>query len=276
MRRMTLFLCLLGLAFVPAGAAPRALVLATTTSTEDTGLLEALLPRFERQTGLKVKVIAVGTGQALELGRRGDADVLMVHAPEAEKAFVAEGHGIDRRELFYNDFVLVGPAADPARVRGSRSAAAALKAIAAAGARFASRGDDSGTHKKELSLWRQAGLQPRGRWYLSVGSGMAETLRFAGEQSAYTLADRGTWLVLGKSLPLRVLFKGDPQLRNVYSVMAVNPRRHPHVRREEARRLTRFLLHPDTRKQIARFGKERFGQALFRLLPPPKSIPASG
>src|SRR5207247_2204741 len=173
------------------------------------------------------KMIAVGTGQALALGRRGDADVLLVHAPQAEKQFMAEGHGIERRPVFYNDFVLDGPADDPAHVRAARSPAAAMAAIAQAHALFISRGDDSGTQKKELALWRSAGITPAGSWYLSAGAGMAEDLRMAAERRAYTLSDRGTYLALARSLRLAILFQGDPSLRNPYAVICVNPRRHP-------------------------------------------------
>jgi tungstate transport system substrate-binding protein len=262
---MVLFLFLVTLGRV--SAAPRTVILATTTSTQDTGLLDALVPRFQRETGLAVKVIAVGSGQALELGRRGDADVLLVHAPEAERQFVAEGHGIERRPVFYNDFVLVGPAADPAGVRRTKSAAAALQAMAAAGAVFVSRGDDSGTHKKEQALWKAAGITPSGSWYLSAGSGMAAVLRMASERRAYTLTDRGTYLALRRTLQLQVAFEGGAALRNPYAVIVVSPRRHPRVNSTGARRFAAFLLRPATRKLVASFGKERFGQALFSPFP---------
>ncbi|HEU4753291.1 MAG TPA: substrate-binding domain-containing protein [Armatimonadota bacterium] len=245
-------------------AAPGTLVLATTTSTQDTGLLDALLPRFEKQSGLKVKVIAVGTGQALAMGRRGDADVLMVHAPEAEKQFVAEGHGIERKDLFYNDFVVVGPAADPAGVGRQKSLSGLMAALAAGAAPFISRGDDSGTHKKEQALWKQAGLQPSGPWYLSAGAGQAEALRMASERGAYVLTDRGSYLALAKTLRLRLLFRGDPALRNPYAVIVVNPAKHPGVNVEGARHFSAYLLAPGTQRLIAAFGKDRFGQPLFR------------
>jgi tungstate transport system substrate-binding protein len=245
----------------------RSLVLATTTSTQDTGLLDALVPRFEKQTGLKVKVIAVGTGQALELGRRGDADVLLVHAPEAERQFVQQGHGVERKPVFYNDFVLVGPAGDPARVRQANSAPAALKAIAGAEAFFVSRGDDSGTHKKEQALWRTAGVNPAGRWYLSAGAGMAEALRMASERQAYTLSDRGTYLSLRNTLELQILHAGDAALQNPYAVITVSPRRHPHVNTAGARRFAAFLLTPATQRLVARYGKERYGEPLFHVWP---------
>lgn len=264
MRRLLALLLLLALV-LPAGAGPRDLVLATTTSTQDTGLLDVLIPRFERESGLKVKVIAVGTGQALELGRRGDADVLLVHAPAAEEAFMKEGHGAERKPVFYNDFVLVGPAADPAGVREARAPGAALTAISRSGALFISRGDDSGTHKKEQALWKEAGLTPQGKWYVSAGAGMAEALRMASEREAYTLSDRGTYLALSRTLRLKVLFQGGESLRNPYAVITVSPTRHPTVNAAAARRFEAFLLSPDTRRLVASFGKEKYGMPLFRL-----------
>jgi tungstate transport system substrate-binding protein len=270
------FLSLL-LAFLVLGTglcstAPRPVVLATTTSTQDTGLLDALVPRFEKETGLTVKVIAVGTGQALELGRRGDADVLLVHAPAAEQQFVAEGHGIERRPVFYNDFVLLGPAADPAGVRSTRSITAALKGIAGARATFISRGDDSGTHKKEQALWKEAGVTPSGGWYRSAGAGMAEALRMGSELGAYTLSDRGTYLALARTLHLSVLFEGGAALQNPYAVIVVNPRQHPGVNVAGARRFAAYLLRPATMRWISTFGKDRYGQPLFH----PFSLPDAG
>jgi tungstate transport system substrate-binding protein len=266
-----LFLLILPMLPVSATATPRQVLLATTTSTQDTGLLDALVPRFEKATGLKLKVIAVGTGQALELGRRGDADVLLVHAPAAEQQFVTEGHGIEHRPVFYNDFVLAGPTADPAGIRSSRSITAALKAIAAAGATFISRGDDSGTHKKEQALWKKAGVTPSGGWYRSAGAGMAEALRMGSELGAYTLTDRGTYLALSRTLRLSVVFQGGTALQNPYAVIVVNPRRHPGVNVAGARRFVQFLLQPGTLRWIGAFGKDRFGQALFH----PYALPSS-
>jgi tungstate transport system substrate-binding protein len=262
-------LALLFGALQPAVADQKTVVLATTTSTQDTGLLDQLVPRFERRTGLKVKVIAVGTGQALELGRRGDADVLLVHAPQAELKFMAEGHGIERRPVFYNDFVLVGPAEDPAHVRHARTAAAAIKAIALAQSTFVSRGDDSGTYKKEQALWKSAGISPGGRSYLSAGSGMAEALRMAAERQAYTLSDRGTYLALSRTLPLQVVFEGGQALRNPYAVICGNPQRHFGVNIAGARQFAAFLLLPETQQFIDSFGKTRFGQSLFHTYPAP-------
>lgn len=239
------------------------LTLATTTSARDSGLLDALLPRFRAQSGIEVKVVAVGTGQALELGRRGDADVLLVHAPDAEKRFVEAGYGVGRRPLMHNDFVIVGPKEDPAGVAGEASAVAALRKIAQAQAPFVSRGDDSGTHKKEKKLWREAGLRPDGPWYLEAGTGMAATLRVANDKRAYTLTDRGTFLAHRDRLDLKILCEGDPRLRNFYSVMLVNPARHPHVKSEAAGRFIDFLRSPAIQKFIGQFGRERYGEPLF-------------
>jgi tungstate transport system substrate-binding protein len=238
-------------------------ILATTTSTQDSGLLDDLVPIFEKQTGIKVKVIAVGTGEALAMGRRGDADVLLVHARSAEDAFMAAGFGSLRRDVMHNDFVLVGPAADPAKVRGF-PIQTALKQIAGASALFATRGDGSGTHSRELALWRQAGFDPpNGAWYLSTGQGMGETARIASEKAAYLLIDRGTFLALRSVLSLAVVCEGGPDLRNPYGVIVVNPERFPGVHAEEARALADWLVSPATQRLIGQFGKARFGEPLF-------------
>jgi tungstate transport system substrate-binding protein len=257
---------------------PRPLRLATTTSTADSGLLSALLPDFERACGCKVQVIAVGTGQALALGRSGDVDVLLVHAQEQEEAFVKDGFGVRRHHVMSNDFVVVGPPADPAGVRGAARVANALKAVATGGHAFASRGDKSGTHARELSLWKAAGVSPSptSGWYLAVGQGMGETLTFANERQAYTLADRGTWLAMRDKVPaLRLLFGGesmgpspDPGLRNDYGVILVSPRRHPSVNAPVAERFVTWLLSPPTQERVGAFGRERHGQPLF--------LPAAG
>jgi tungstate transport system substrate-binding protein len=239
------------------------LVLATTTSTQDSGLLDLLVPLFRDQSGIEVKVVAVGTGQALELGRRGDADVLLVHDPNAERRFVDGGWGVGRRPVMYNDFVLVGPPGDPAGVRGLASAAGAFVRIAAARAPFVSRGDESGTHAAEKAVWRQAGVEPRGGWYVSAGAGMAQVLRLASEKRAYTLSDRGTFLAQRRGLELEILHEGDRLFKNQYSVIRVNPEKHPHIRSQTAQRFADFLLEPATQKVIADFGKDRFGQPLF-------------
>ena len=250
------------------------LTLASTTSTNDSGLFDAILPRFEAESGIQVRVVAVGTGQALELGRRGDADVLLVHDRASEDAFLAEGHALFRRDVMYNDFVIVGPNADPASVRGRQPAAAALAKIAEREAPFVSRGDDSGTHKAELRLWKAAGVDPRsasGRWYREVGSGMGATLNVANELPAYTLADRATWLAFQKRDALAVLVQGDPALRNPYGVLVVAPARHPHVKVELATRFADWLTGPAGRAAVEGF--RIGGETPFFLLPPTEARP---
>jgi len=242
---------------------PTTITLATTTSTRDSGLLDVLVPAFERQTGVEVKVIAVGSGQALEMGRRGDADVLLSHAPDAEQKFVAEGYGARRRLVMHNDFVLVGPESDSAGVKDEDSIVAVLAQIADSEAAFVSRGDESGTHMKEQSIWEQAGIAPQGSWYIEAGSGMAQTLRMASEKGAYTLSDRGTFLSQRKGLDLAIVFSGDPLLRNQYAVIPVDPEKHPHVEAEAARRFADFLLAPKAQRTIGDFGVKKYGQPLF-------------
>jgi tungstate transport system substrate-binding protein len=237
--------------------------LATTTSTQDSGLLDVLVPLFHEQTGTEVKVVAVGTGQALELARRGDADVLLVHDPEAERLFMDQSWGVGRRPVMYNDFVLVGPSADPAGIKGAPSVAASFAGIARAGAPFVSRGDESGTHAKERTVWQKSGVEPQGPWYIKAGAGMGQVLRMASEKRAYTLSDRGTFLAQRRGLDLDILYEGDPLLKNQYSVILVNPEKHPHVRSVAARRFADFLLTPATQKVIADFGRDRYGQPLF-------------
>jgi tungstate transport system substrate-binding protein len=246
-----------------AGAAEARLRLATTTSTENSGLLGHLLPRFEKSCGCKVDVIAVGTGKALKLGERGDVDVVLVHARRLEDKFVAEGFGVDRRDVMYNDFVVLGPAADPAGVKGAGDAAQALARIAKAGAPFVSRGDQSGTHEKEQELWRLAGGVPQAKWYLEAGQGMSEVISMALERSAYTLADRATFQAHPGRAGLAVLSQGDPALFNPYGVIAVNPERHPAVAAALARRFMDFLTGPEGRRAIVDF--QVAGQQLFFL-----------
>ncbi|MDI7275249.1 MAG: substrate-binding domain-containing protein [Anaerolineae bacterium] len=243
--------------------APARLILATTTSTADSGLLNYLLPAFEERYRCKVDVIAVGSGQAMKLGEDGNCDVLLVHSPEAERRFVAAGHGTSRLDVMYNDFVIVGPASDPARVSALRDAALALTQIADAGARFISRGDDSGTHVKELAIWERAGLTPGGSWYVSAGQGMGAVLTMASEQQAYTLSDRATYLAQRNSLQLVVLVEGDEALRNPYTVIAVNPEEHPGVNAALAASFQEWLTSLETQERIAGFGREEFGQSLF-------------
>jgi tungstate transport system substrate-binding protein len=261
-RNLSLLALLLLAAALPAAAQP-SLILATTTSTQDSGLLDDLLPRFEAATGLRVKTIAVGSGEALAMGRRGDADVLLVHSREAEDEFMEEGFASLCLDVMHNDFVLVGPAEDPAGIRGL-SAVEALKRVARRGALFASRDDRSGTHAREVALWKQAGVEPAGKpWYVATGQGMGETARVASEKRACTLADRGTFLALAKTLDLAVLVEGSPELRNSYRVLVVNPQKHPKARAAEARRFAEWLVSSDTQKAIGAFGVAKFGQPLF-------------
>jgi tungstate transport system substrate-binding protein len=229
------------------------ITVASTTSTENSGLFGHILPIFTARTGIEVRVVAQGTGQALETGKRGDADVVFVHSRAAEEAFVAEGWGVQRFDVMYNDFVIVGPEGDPAGAGKAESAMAAMAAIAAAEAPFASRGDDSGTHKAELALWAAAGVQPAGEWYLETGAGMGATLNVAAQVPAYTLTDRGTWLSFGNRGPLVVVFQGDPVLFNPYGVMLVNPARHPHVKAEAGQVLIDWLVSDEGRAAIAGF-----------------------
>lgn len=237
--------------------------LATTTSTRDSGLLDVLVPLFEQQSGLDVKVVAVGSGQAVELGRRGDADVLLTHAPDLESQFVNDGYGLARLPVMHNDFVLVGPPADPAQIHTEVTVTAAFAKLAGGGALFVSRGDKSGTALKEESIWKQLDVQPEGEWYLRIGSGMAETLRMASEKQAYTLSDRGTFLALRDTLELEVLSEGDPRLQNPYAVIVVNPARHPHVNAGGAQQFADFLLAPQTQAVIEGFVDDQSGETLF-------------
>lgn len=214
----------------PAQGDERTVRLATTTSTENSGLLQVLLPPFEKQRGYRIHVIAAGTGKALRMARDGDVDVVLVHAYTEEKKFIALGHGVNRRDVMHNDFIIVGPGTDPAGIRGSKDAVAALQNIATSSATFISRGDDSGTHKRELALWQAAGLRPAGKWYHQVGQGMGKTLQMAKELSAYTLTDRGTWLAQHRKITnLDIVVEGDPRLYNRYGIIAVNPEKYPDV-----------------------------------------------
>lgn len=239
------------------------LILATTTSTQDSGLLDVLIPRFEAQSGYQVKTVAVGSGQALKMGEEGNADVLLVHSPQAEEAFMQAGWGKDRVRVMHNDFVLLGPPSDPAQIRGL-DVATALRTIAEKGVLFVSRGDNSGTHALELSLWRRLNLDPQGQpWYLETGQGMGATLMVAAEKQAYTLSDRGTFLAYRDRIGLEILVEGDKELQNIYHVITVNPERWPQVNYAGAVALMTFLVHPETQKLIASFGVEQYGQPLF-------------
>jgi tungstate transport system substrate-binding protein len=239
--------------------------MASTTSTQNSGLFDYLLPIFEKKTGIKIDVVAVGTGASIEIGKRGDADVVFVHAKEQELKAVEEGWFVNRHDVMYNDFVVIGPPADPAKVKGMKSAADALKTIAGSGASFVSRGDKSGTHTKELSLWKKAGIEPVGqKWYLEVGQGMEKTQRIADEKKAYTLTDRGTWLATKDKdkLELVIVLEGDPVLFNQYGVMAVNPEKHKHVKFKEAMEFVNWIISKDGQAAVAAF-KDKNGNALF-------------
>lgn len=246
---------------------PGELLLATTTSVNDSGLLDDLVPIFENETGINVKVIAVGTGAALRMGELGNADALFVHAPPAEKELLAAGHVINRRLVAFNDFLIVGPADDPAGLRAITDVETALTLISDARATFVSRGDDSGTHKKELTLWAAAGIQPRGDWYLEAGQGMGATLNVADQRNAYLLTDRATFLALSRRLDLVPFSQSDPLLINLYSVMQVNPNKG-RINTDAAAAWIDFLLRDDIQGRIANFRREEFGRSLF--------VPAGG
>ncbi len=256
---------LLGLSLALAASPLR---LATTTSVHDSGLLDAILPEFTEETGIPVEVIAVGTGQALAIAGRGDADAVLVHAPALEAKFLKEKKGILHTCIAKNRFLIVGPPEDPAGVNEAKDAADAFRRIYEAGALFVSRGDNSGTHKKELMLWQAAGLDPRGKpWYLESGSGMGATLILADQKNAYTLTDLGTYLFMREKIRLRDLFnRDDPLMLNQYSYMAVNPERFPWVNFEAAKKLRDYLVRPDVQEKIANYLKDRFGQSLFEPL----------
>jgi tungstate transport system substrate-binding protein len=247
----------------PAWGQSRSLILSTTTSTQDSGLLDVLVPMFERQTGYTVKTVSVGTGQALALAARGEADVALVHAPALEKKFVADGKLTNRRLVMYNDFVVLGPEADPARIKGEKNAAAALKRIAETGSRFVSRGDKSGTHLLEQNLWKQAGVTPAAPWYIESGQGMGATLGVADDRRAYTISDRATLLAFGKRVALKVMVEGDRPLLNLYSVMEVNQANGPKVNVAGGKAFADFMVAPETQQIIARFGVDKYQQALF-------------
>jgi tungstate transport system substrate-binding protein len=239
------------------------IILSTTTSTQDSGLLDVLVPLFEKQTGYTVKTVSVGTGQALALAAKGDADVALVHAPSLEKKYVADGKLLNRRLVMYNDFVIIGPKEDPAKIKSAKTALAAMKLIAQSKSRFVSRGDNSGTHNLEKSLWKQAGIQPKGDWYIESGQGMGATLNIANERNAYTITDRGTYLALRKRVSLPILVEGDRLLLNVYSVMEVNPANGPRVNKGGGKAFADFMVSPQAQNAIKSFGVEKFGQPLF-------------
>jgi tungstate transport system substrate-binding protein len=246
-----------------ARTGPRDVILATTTSTADTGLLDALGPLFKDATGYTLKPIAVGSGAALELGKRGEADVVLAHSPAAEQTFMEEGYGSERRTVMFNDFVIVGPEDDPAGIAGNPSAVEAMRQIADSQSRFVSRGDESGTNALELRLWKQAGIEPAGEWYIESGTGMGETLTIANERGAYTITDRGTYLALRDRLALPILVEGDKALINIYHVITLNPANGPNINSEGGEAFLTFLLDPATQKFIGEFGIDEFGEPLF-------------
>src|SRR6266704_4876175 len=245
-------------------AAQRApVILSTTTSTQDSGLLDVLVPLFEKQTGYTVKTISVGTGQALALAARGEADVTLAHAPELERRYVAEGKMLNRRLVMYNDFVIIGPEDDPARIKGMTKAVEALKRIAETQSRFVSRGDRSGTHILEQGLWKQAGIEPKGTWYIESGQGMGQTLGIANDRRAYTITDRGTWLAFHKRISLPILVEKDKPLLNIYSVMEIHPANGPRVNVAGGKAFADFMVAPETQAVIKTFGVDKYGQPLF-------------
>jgi tungstate transport system substrate-binding protein len=250
--------------FTSAIASAAEIICSSTTSTENSGLFGYILPLFEKKTGIKVKVVARGTGAAIEMGKRGDADVAVVHAKEQELKAVEEGFFVNRHDIMYNDFVLIGPSDDPAKIKGTKSVADAFNKISA-GSLFVSRGDNSGTNTKELSIWKKTGIDPKGqKWYLEVGQGMEKTQRIADEKRAYTLTDRGTWLATKDKdkLAMVIVLEGDPVLFNQYGVMAVNPEKHKHVKIKEATEFINWLISKEGQQAIASF-KDSNGNALF-------------
>ena len=260
-------------AWAPGDASAESIILATTTSTDNSGLLDELLPRFEGETGIGVKAVAVGTGAALRMARKGQADVVMTHAPSAEKPLVDSGDLVDGRRIMHNDFVLVGPADDPAGARAG-TLEESLAAIAKHGS-FVSRGDDSGTHKRELALWKRAGIDPKTLPKLEeTGQGMGATLDIASERRSYALTDRGTFLALSSRLDLVPVFEGDPDLLNIYSIYVVNPEKHEGAKAPLARQLVSFFVEPETQARIGVFRKEEFGRALF--VPDAAKFPKEG
>jgi len=247
----------------PSSAQSSVVILSTTTSTQDSGLLDVLVPMFEKKSGLTLKTISVGTGQALALAARGEADVTLAHAPGLEKKYVDEGRMSNRRLVMYNDFVVIGPPDDPAKIKGLPKALDALRRVAESQSRFVSRGDKSGTHTLELALWKQAGIEPKGAWYIESGQGMGQTLGIANDRRAYTLTDRATFLAFQKRVDLPILVEKDRPLLNIYSVMEVNPTNGPRVNAKGGKTFADFMLAPETQAVIKSFGVEKYGQPLF-------------
>jgi tungstate transport system substrate-binding protein len=242
----------------------KTIILATTTSTQDSGLLDVLIPVFEKKAGYFVKTIAVGSGQAMAMGQKGEADVLLVHSPDAEVKFMSDGFGVNRRLIMHNDFIVLGPASDPAKVKGTKASIEAFRKIAGAQSLFLSRGDNSGTHAKEKSLWKAAGIKPEGqKWYQETGLGMGDTLNVASEKKGYLLSDRGTYLALKKKLALDILGEGDAALLNIYHVIEVNPEKWPKVNNAGAKAFAEFMVSPETQAVVKSFGVDKYGSPLF-------------
>jgi tungstate transport system substrate-binding protein len=242
----------------------KTIILATTTSTQDSGLLTVLVPAFEKESGYHLKVIAVGTGQALQMGQNGDADVLLVHAPSSEKTFMDGGYGINRQLVMHNDFIIIGPAGDPAHVKDAKKALAAMQAISDAKAGFISRGDKSGTNTFELSLWKALNITPAGQsWYEESGQGMGATLQIANQKNAYTISDRATYLAQKANLDLVILSQPDPKMLNVYHVIQVNPDKFKGIHADGAKAFADFMVAPSTQQLIGQFGVDKYGQQLF-------------
>lgn len=241
------------------------IILATTTSTENSGLLDYILPKFKEETGIEAKVIAVGTGKALEMGREGEADVLLVHAKSSEEEFVKEGHGTERFDVMYNDFVIIGPKDDPAKLadKTKNNVIEAFKILSEGQSKFVSRGDDSGTHKKEKSFWQEAGIEPKGDWYVSAGKGMGDVIQMTNEMLGYTLSDRATYLSMKDNVDLEIVVEGDSKMFNQYGVIPVNPDKNDEINSEGAKTFVDWILSEKTQKLIGEFGKEKFGQPLF-------------
>ena len=267
---------------VPAMQAPaKSITLASTTSTQNSGLYDYILPIFTKRTGISVKVIAVGTGQALRIAQNGDADAVIVHHRPSEDAFVATGHGIDRRDVMFNDFVIIGPRSDPVGITRASSVKEAFQILSEGRSPFVSRGDDSGTNKRELELWKLASRAPAGAWYREIGGGMGAALNMASVVNAYTLSDRGTWLSFGNKGSLRILFSAEPPLFNPYGLILVNPERHAHVNYEDARQFADWITSPEGQKEIAEFrvsGMRLFcpNSDAYRKLPADQQIPCPG
>jgi len=260
-KKILLLLLIFMLIFTTAAAAQEVLTMATTTSTENSGLLDKLLPPFEEKFDVRVDVVAVGTGAAIELGRNGDADIIFVHAREAEDQFVANGYGVNRRDVMYNDFVILGPPSDPAGIRDTETAVEAFQKIKAEKAEFVSRGDNSGTNKKELSIWDSAGITPAGSWYLESGQGMGPSINMADERQAYILADRGTYLAYSGDVELEIVNSGDPELFNPYGIIPINPAYHTHVNYQMAMAFTGYVTSQQGQSIINNY--MRYGEQLF-------------